>query len=69
MKFKRDLVNKLAKKHRVDPRVAKLVVDYPFLFAKRKMANDEESRPIRLRYFGVFDLKQKYKDEETKIAT
>lgn len=62
MRFKNALVNKLAKQHGVDPRVVRLVVDYPFLFTKRKIADIEDDRPIRLRYLGAFVQKQ-YKNE------
>jgi hypothetical protein len=34
--------------------VVKAVVYHPLLFAKRRMEDDNEDRPIRLKYFGVF---------------
>lgn len=37
-----------------DPRVVQQVVYHPFLFAKHRMADPDDYRPIRIRYFGVF---------------
>lgn len=37
-----------------DPRVIQTIVYHPFLFAKRKMTDPDDYRPIRIRYFGVF---------------
>jgi len=69
MKFKRELINKLSREHGVDPRVVQLVVDYPFSFARKRMADDEDDRPIRLRYLGVFVKKGKHGKEEVKADT
>jgi len=37
-----------------DPRVIQQVVYHPFLFAKHRMADPDDYRPIRIRYFGAF---------------
>ena len=37
-----------------DPRVMQQVVYHPFLFAKHRMADPDDYRPIRIRYFGAF---------------
>jgi hypothetical protein len=37
-----------------DPRVIQSIVYHPMLFAKRKMTDPDDLRPIRIRYFGVF---------------
>lgn len=37
-----------------DPRVIQTIVYHPLLFAKHKMADPDDFRPIRIRYFGVF---------------
>jgi len=37
-----------------DPRVVQQVVYHPFLFAKHRMADPDDYRPIRIRYFGAF---------------
>lgn len=54
MGIKDEHVKKLAKKTNIDPRVVRLVADYPIKFAKEKMSNEEDWRPIRIRYFAVF---------------
>lgn len=38
----------------MDPRVVRAIVYHPFLFAKRRMEDDNDDRPIRIKYFGVF---------------
>ena len=43
-------------KHK-DVRVVQNIVYHPLLFAKKKMADPDEFRPIRIRYFGVFTQK------------
>lgn len=37
-----------------DPRVVQQVVYHPFLFAKHRMADPDDYRPVRIRYFGAF---------------
>lgn len=37
-----------------DPRVIQAIVYHPLLFAKRKMTDPDDLRPIRIRYFGAF---------------
>jgi hypothetical protein len=37
-----------------DPRIIQSIVYYPFFFAKQKMADPDDYRPIRIRYFGAF---------------
>jgi len=37
-----------------DPRIIQAIVYHPFLFAKHKMADPDDYRPIRIRYFGTF---------------
>ena len=54
MGIKDEHVRKLAKKTNIDPRVVRLVADYPIKFAKEKMSDEEDWRPIRIRYFAVF---------------
>lgn len=47
-----------------DPRVIQAIVYHPMLFAKRRMADPDDDRPIRIRYFGAFV--QKYmRNKET----
>lgn len=37
-----------------DPRIVQQVVYHPILFAKHRMADPDDFRPIRIRYFGAF---------------
>jgi len=37
-----------------DPRIIQQVVYHPILFAKHVMADPDDYRPIRIRYFGAF---------------
>jgi len=37
-----------------DPRVIQAIVYHPMLFAKHRMTDPDDFRPIRIRYFGVF---------------
>ena len=64
MKIKDKLVKQLSKKHGVDPRIVRLVVDYPIKFIRDKIADPEDDRSIRLRYFGVFTPKYDYEKRE-----
>ena len=40
-----------------DPRIVKEIVYHPIVFAKHVMADPDDYRPIRIRYFGAFVLK------------
>lgn len=51
------LIKELAKKYKVDPRLVKTVVYHPIKFAKSKMENPTNNRPIRIRHFGLFTQK------------
>ena len=37
-----------------DPRIVQAIAYHPLLFAKRKMTDPDDYRPIRIRYFGTF---------------
>lgn len=54
MGIKEDTIKKLSKKTNIDSRVVKMIADYPMKFARDRMADAEDDRPIRIRYFGVF---------------
>ena len=49
-----------------DPRVIQSIVYHPFLFAKRRMADPDDYRPIRIRYFGAFVQKYMHNKEMFK---
>ncbi len=48
----------LAKKYNLDYRIIREIVRSPLKFVKRRMEDEEDQRPIRLRYFGVFVQKE-----------
>lgn len=58
MKVEDKIVRHIARKYNKDPRVVREIVYHPFLFAKRRMEDDAEDRPIRIRYFGAFTQKE-----------
>ena len=61
VKSKKDkLVSKLSEQYGIDPRIVRLIVDYPIKFFRRVSSDDTDIRPVRLRYFGAFVPKQKY---------
>jgi hypothetical protein len=49
-----------------DPRIIQQVVYHPFLFAKHRMADPDDYRPIRIRYFGAFVGKYMHNKEMFK---
>jgi len=49
-----------------DPRIIQHIVNHPILFAKHVMANPDDYRPVRIRYFGVFTQKYMYNKEVFK---
>ena len=58
---KERLVKQIAKRKGIDPRVVRLVADYPFRFVRDRMKDNEDWRPIRIRYFGIFALRPKFR--------
>lgn len=58
MKVEDKIIRHIAKKYNKDPRVVREIVYHPLLFAKRRMEDDAEDRPIRIRYFGAFTQKE-----------
>ena len=72
MGVKEGLVKKLSLKTKVDPRVVRLIADFPIKFAKEKMSNDETWRPIRIRYFCMFTPKNnpnEFTSREKRVDT
>jgi hypothetical protein len=51
------IIKDIAKKYKLDYRHVKNIVYYPFKFAKAKMSDPLNERPIRIKYFGVFTQK------------
>ena len=54
MTTKQALIKKLAKKYKLDPRVVNLIVNYPIKFAKERISDPDDNRPIRIRYLAAF---------------
>ena len=52
------IVDDLSLKYKKDPRVVKHIIDYPFLFLKRRMEDAESKTPVRLRHLGAWTLKR-----------
>lgn len=61
------IIRELAKKYNKDIRVIKEIVYSPLKFAKRKITDDVDNRPIRIRYFGVFVQKEHYTKETKRM--
>ena len=51
------IIKEIAKKYNLDTRLVKTVVYHPIKFAKTKMENPTNNRPIRIRHFGLFTQK------------
>jgi hypothetical protein len=49
-----------------DTRVVQAIAYHPLLFAKRKMSDPDDYRPVRIRYFGVFVQKYMHNKEMFK---
>jgi hypothetical protein len=47
-----------------DPRVIQAVAYHPLLFAKKKMVDPDDTKPIRIRYFATF-VQKYYHNKET----
>jgi len=49
-----EIIKQLSQKYNKDKRVIKVICEYPFLFAKRKIEDPNDIRPIMITYFGKF---------------
>ena len=54
MKVQDEIIGRLAKKYSKDARTIREIVYSPLKFAKRIITDPGDSRPVRIRYFGVF---------------
>lgn len=59
----KEIIEEGAKKFKVDKRVYKAIALFPLKFVKRKIESLEDWKPIRVRYFGVFDLTKTARDK------
>ena len=65
------LIRDIAKKRGMDYRLVRTIVGYPMKFAKAKMSDLADDRPVRIRYFGAFvhkHLKSKKYRYEKKVS-
>lgn len=65
-KWQDELIHTIGLLSMKEDRVIKKIVYHPLEFAKVKMIDDNDERPIRIRYFGVFTLKSKRSKERTR---
>ncbi len=59
-----EIIKRIAKRKAIDRRVVSLVAHYPFKFVRKVMKDPDDLRPIRLRYFGLFALKPRFKENK-----
>lgn len=57
MKNEFKIRNAISKAEGLPFNLVKAITDYPFKFAKEKMTDPIEERPVRIRYFGAFTQK------------
>lgn len=62
--YREQIIEEMQNKFGIDRRVLREICYHPIRFAKRKMENMSDSRPVRIRYFGVFTQKNKYNKEK-----
>ena len=48
------IIHEIYLKWKKDKRVIREIISHPILFTKHKIVDDDDWRPIRIRYFGVF---------------
>ena len=68
MKPEDKIIKELSLKHGKDPRIIRQIATFPLKFTKRIMADYNDERPIRIRYFGAFVQKDFY-NKETKVSS
>ena len=66
--YREQIIDEMYEKFGVDKRVLREICYYPLKFAKRRMEDFNDSRPIRIRYFGVFAQKEKHNKEKYMIG-
>lgn len=64
--IKETLIKQIATVKQLDPRVVRLIADFPLKFSRDKISDPDNLRPIRIRYLGVFQLKNKLLRQEIK---
>ena len=65
--YREQVIEEMVDKFKLDKRILREVCYYPMKFTKRIMEHPSDSRPVRIRYFGVFTQKNKHnKDTHMK---
>jgi len=59
-----EVIKQIASKYNKDIRVTKAICEYPLLFAKRRIEDPNDIRPIMITYFGKFVLKKEKSIED-----
>ena len=57
------LVSEISKEYKLDPRMVNDILRSPFLFTAKVMADDEDDRAIRLPFWGVYNLKPRFRKD------
>lgn len=65
-KWQDELIHTIGLLTMKEDRVIRKIVYHPLEFAKEKMIDDDDERPIRIRYFGAFVLKSKKSKERAR---
>ena len=60
------IVKELSLKYGKDERIIRNIAYFPFKFTKRIMADYNDNRPVRIRYFGAF-VQKDYYNKNTKV--
>jgi len=62
--YREQIIEEMQKVFTLDKRILREICYYPCKFAKRKMEDLNENRPIRIRYFCVFTQKNTYNKDK-----
>lgn len=54
--FHNIIIDEISKKFKIDKRIANLTTRSPFSFLVERIRDNEDSRPIRFKYLGVFAI-------------
>ena len=63
MTKEQELIEQGAEQFGVDKRVYKTVAQFPLKFLKRKIENEDDWNPVRIRYLAVFNLTKSAKNK------
>ncbi len=63
MTKEQELIEQGAEQFNIDKRVYKTVAQFPLKFLKRKIENEDDWNPVRIRYLAVFNLTKSAKNK------